>query len=808
MVTSGFDETGFEEARAIARRRRNRIFLPIFVVAIMLAALIGIALYDYKAMRADALALSKGVIVNLQSRIETEVETYLRPISGIMHLSRELIADTETIKVTKASMEAFGIGMLHNTPQVNALFIGMADGDFLMVRRYQKDQQQALETKHIRRTTGDADDREIAFTRRDSDGGIVSDSVQPWDQYDPRTRPWYEGAGEKRDMYWTDVYPFFTNRTAGVTASIPLFDQREELRAVVGADVTLESISQFLGGLTIGKTGQAVIVDDQGRLIAHPKAELIREDGDGKPRLARVSDLKDPIISRAFDRYRVEGHGRRDFDLENRRYISSVSSLKHLLQQDWSILVVVPEDDFVGFVVDNVSKTLMMGLSVIGLAGLLAAVVVRQGLRTDRDAVRVLEREADLDAQGEAFGRLAGGQVHGSGVGAEAALATVTESLANAARVRRVSIWKLAADADALHCIDCFDRETEGHTEGTCLSKAEHPELFNALAQQQMLTVADVSDDPRLSSLHHSYLGPLGCHAIIAAPVMAGDVIDGWIWLEDQKRSGWSGHTESFLRAIANLLAMRASLSGDVLVDRQGRGMGQPPVDADIPDGPATVGRSGLTHQGLDTSLGRQRATAFTARLAARAESSGHPRAEVIEHLAVMSLRFTDAMALAEQMDADRAEPTVAGLLHELQSAAGRHQVGYLKFMSDQVVASVDPGEPSDLALEHIVEFALDAERICVTMLTSHNAPLAFRIGIDIGPAIGSLIGVEHRSFAYWGEAVQTAMDMADSGLPGKIQVTQAVYQRLNQRFLFQLRGHHYLEGFGEFSTYLLGDRL
>ena len=63
-----------------------------------------------------------------------------------------------------------------------------------------------------------------------------------------------------------------------------------------------------------------------------------------------MADLGDPVVSRAFDRYRVE---------VTAVAISScpaalhqfVSSLDHLLERHWSVLVVVPEDDFIAFVV-------------------------------------------------------------------------------------------------------------------------------------------------------------------------------------------------------------------------------------------------------------------------------------------------------------------------------------------------------------------------------------------------------------------------------------------------------------------------
>ena len=809
MLTPGFEYEGFDEARAIARRRRIRVGLPIAVVVVMLLALIGIAVYDYKTMRADALALSQGVIVNLESRIETQIEAYLKPIPGIIRLSRDLLAGDLASGIPGAKAETLGIGMLNNAPQLTALFVGDDSGEFLMVRRYAEDGRNALETKLIRHAPGRADQLEIELTRRNPDGAVISTEALAWDQYDPRQRPWYKGATEQRGLYWTNIYPFFTDRAAGITAALPLLDDDGKVRAVVGADVTLDSISRFLDTLTVGKTGLALIIDDQGQLIAHPKAELIREGADGKLRLTQIGDLSDPVVHRAFDRYRVQGHGRRDFDLDGRRYISSVTSLNHLLQRDWSVLLVVPEDDFVGFVVDNVSKTLGMGLSVIALAALLASLLIRQGLRADRDALRILERQAQLDAQGKAFGQLAAVQSSLFDTHNPQASAALTEAVRHATQVRRISLWVLNATADALVCIDCFDRDTGGHTQGTRLSKANHADLFAALNACESLDPVDASGDPRLTPLHHQYLAPLGCRALLAMPICVAGRASGALWLEDDgTRREWPGHVVSFARAVANLLAIRQASFG-------ASAKPSPDIDLDAdsprpapPTRPRVAKLSTPYGDDFDTSLGRRRAAAFNARLATRADGEGGPRAEMLDSLAVMSLRLTDAAALAEPADSDAKETTVAFLLRELQLAAGRHEIGYLKFLSDQMIASIDPNEDPDRGLQQIVEFAMDAKTICETVLSRHHAPYAFRIGIDLGPAIGSLVGHEHRSFAFWGEAVRMAGSMADTALPGTIQVTESVYQRLKAHYLFQLRGHHYLAGLGELSTYLLGSRL
>ena len=49
---------------------------------------------------------------------------------------------------------------------------------------------------------------------------------------------------------------------------------------------------------------------------------------------------------------------------------------------------------------------------------------------------------------------------------------------------------------------------------------------------------------------------------------------------------------------------------------------------------------------------------------------------------------------------------------------------------------------------------------------------------------------------------------MAETGIAGQIQVTESTYRRLREDFLFRARGSYYLEGFGEFETYILAGRL
>ena len=85
---------------------------------------------------------------------------------------------------------------------------------------------------------------------------------------------------------------------------------------------------------------------------------------------------------------------------------------------------------------------------------------------------------------------------------------------------------------------------------------------------------------------------------------------------------------------------------------------------------------------------------------------------------------------------------------------------------------------------------------------------MAFRIGIDCGAVMSGTVGQRYNTYLVWGEAVQVAGMMAESGVDGGIQVSESAYWRLQTNYLFKVRGSYYLPKIGEIKTYLLTGRL
>lgn len=795
------------EQRRRVWRRVVRIGVPIGAVLLIVASIIGTALFGYYSNRRDALALSHDVLTALDERVSQQLQSYLMPAVRVLDLFHGTLPQGVFTNGQQELAQNLAIGVLRNLPQIALVSFADAEGNFLMVKR---SGEGGVAIKTI--DTRDGAHR-VAWTQRDAKGQVLSQTEDPTDAYDPRTRPWFINAmGSDDQVTWTDLYIFFTDRTPGITASRRLATPADRPAEVAGVDISLDALSTFLAGLEIGKTGQALIIDHDGDLVAFADPARTMKAVDGKLVPAQIDELGDPVLTRAYDRLRVLGHGWHVMDDQGTRFIIASSSLRGIVGRDWSLLFVVPEDDFVGFVAANNRSSLFMSLAVVALAVALAALLARQGWKADRTTHMLRQREEALQAQRQAFADLAASAELFDPEDARGSR-QLTATIADTLRARRVSLWRLDPRRPVLTCESCYDRETHGHTSGSEIAAADCPALIKALQDETVVVAADAEIDPRTSDLYRLYLRPAGCRGLLAVPIRSRGRTRGALWVEDPgTRSTREDDTMSFVRSVANMLAPRYSAGARATAlpneSVDNAATARPHAVAEVPARPLDVADLPAMRT---ASLSGERSKRFRERLAAQGLDDGAVGGKVFRDAAVMVLRFVDpviaSVAFAVPGETERS-PMLNEVVCALQRIAEAHEIDYLKILSDQIVAVEGFSGNAAEQARATAELALDIQAFCREAFAGMQTPADLAIGLDQGTVVGSSVGFGRFAFNIWGDAVRIAQAMAATAPPGAIQLTDRAYRHLASRYMVRSRGAFYVEREGELSTYLLKGRL
>ncbi|MFQ3598515.1 MAG: tetratricopeptide repeat protein [Chloroherpetonaceae bacterium] len=109
---------------------------------------------------------------------------------------------------------------------------------------------------------------------------------------------------------------------------------------------------------------------------------------------------------------------------------------------------------------------------------------------------------------------------------------------------------------------------------------------------------------------------------------------------------------------------------------------------------------------------------------------------------------------------------------------------------------------------EAVAEAALQMIKEMTRINAKSDAPMSLRIGINSGPVVAGVIGRKKFIYDLWGDTVNTASRMESHGNPNEVQVTEATYQLLRDKFIFEKRGTIEVKGKGVMQAYFLKEKI
>ncbi len=219
--------------------------------------------------------------------------------------------------------------------------------------------------------------------------------------YDPRLEAWYADAVNMGKPLWTQIYQWEDKpEIFSISSSFPLYDEARKPIGVIGVDLILSQISNYLANLKVGKKGKILILERSGLIVAASNNELPYNSGlivaasnnelpyniiNGKAKRLSVFNSKDELIKataqyleQKFGSFReIKDTQELSFTLNDERQFVQITPWQDKFGLDWLVIVVVPESDFMAQIDANTRSSILLCLAALGVATLVGMLTSR-----------------------------------------------------------------------------------------------------------------------------------------------------------------------------------------------------------------------------------------------------------------------------------------------------------------------------------------------------------------------------------------------------------------------------------------------
>ena len=174
------------------------------------------------------------------------------------------------------------------------------------------------------------------------------------------------------------------------------------------------------------------------------------------------------------------------------------------------------------------------------------------------------------------------------------------------------------------------------------------------------------------------------------------------------------------------------------------------------------------------------------------------------------TVMFTDFKGFTSYSEENSPEDIVALIDHYFSGfdqIIAKYKIEKIKTIGDAYlcVSGIPDDNPSQI--EDMIKAAVEMQDFVKTSIENGETKaenLQMRIGIHCGPLVAGVVGKKKFAYDVWGDTVNIAARMEQSGQPGEINVSDSVYSLAKNNFDFAYRGEIEAKNKGVMKMYFL----
>jgi guanylate cyclase len=194
--------------------------------------------------------------------------------------------------------------------------------------------------------------------------------------------------------------------------------------------------------------------------------------------------------------------------------------------------------------------------------------------------------------------------------------------------------------------------------------------------------------------------------------------------------------------------------------------------------------------------------------IAERLKGEHRPLADGYAEVSILFADIVGFTKLAASMTPERLVEHLNKLFSRFDLLCDEFGVEKIKTIGDAYMVCAGLPVPRADHAQAMAGMALAMQKALLEHNKECGSELDIRIGINSGPVVAGVIGLKKFIYDLWGGTVNVASRMESSGVPGRIQVSAATWERLRDGYEFEARGTIEIKGLGPTEVYLLSGQI
>lgn len=174
-------------------------------------------------------------------------------------------------------------------------------------------------------------------------------------------------------------------------------------------------------------------------------------------------------------------------------------------------------------------------------------------------------------------------------------------------------------------------------------------------------------------------------------------------------------------------------------------------------------------------------------------KQKGSADAQFFDEVTVLFTDFKDFTQITERLTPSELVNLLHNCFKAFDDIITKHRVEKIKTIGDSYMCAGGLPVPNKSNANDVVQAGLEIQEYMKNLMEQRvkegKELIEMRLGIHTGPVVAGIVGVKKFAYDIWGDTVNTASRMEQSGATGKVNISETTYQLIKDSFICTPRG-------------------